>query len=286
MLSSHASDISKDVAAIGAQSKFVDLDGLTTHYIEAGEGPLLVLVHGGGAGADSWGNWRSCLSAYARKFRVIAYDMPGFGRTAKPDPSVYDYGQEARNRHLTALIRHLNHAAPAHLIGNSMGGATALGVAMTAPDLVRKLVLMGSAGLGISNPDPEAMRPFAAYDYSIEAMRTIMEHLGGPRFQFDEQLLQYRHALMQEPAARAAIDVIKRSKLTYTSEQIASVKAPTLVVGGKADKVAILARTYGYLELLENSWGFVLPHVGHWAMMESPREFVAITTAFFDEELF
>ncbi|WP_198083405.1 alpha/beta fold hydrolase [Variovorax sp. E3] len=286
MLSARASDISKDVASIGAQSRFVELDGLTTHYIEAGEGPLLVLVHGGGAGADAWGNWQSCLAAYAQKFRVIAPDMPGFGYTAKPDPSNYDYSQEARNRHLTALIRHFNHGAPAHVIGNSMGGATALGVAMNAPDLIRKLVLMGSAGLGISNPDPEAMRPFAAYDYSIEAMRTIMEHLGGPRFKFDESLLQYRHGLMQDPAARAAIDVIKRSKLTYTAEQISSVKTPTLVVGGKADKVAILARTYGYLELLENSWGFVLPHVGHWAMMESPRAFVAITAAFFDEDLF
>ncbi|WP_016835783.1 alpha/beta fold hydrolase [Herbaspirillum lusitanum] len=278
-------DIAAELAAIGAQSHYVEVDGIRTHYIEVGTGPLLVLVHGGGAGADSWGNWKSCLPAYAKNFRVIAPDMPGFGRTGKPDPSQYDYSQESRNRHLIALLEKLG-AGPVNIIGNSMGGATALGIAIERPDLINKMVLMGSAGLAIANPDPSYMQAFSSYDYTREAMRVLMKALAGPRYVIDEELLNYRHELMQDPAAQKAIDVIRRSKITYFKDVISSIKLPTLVVGGKEDQVAILARTYGYLELIENSWGFVLPHVGHWAMMEAPKEFVSITTAFFSKDLF
>jgi 2'-aminobiphenyl-2,3-diol 1,2-dioxygenase large subunit len=56
--------------------------------------------------------------------------------------------------------------------------------------------------------------------------------------------------------------------------------------GGKEDKVAVLARTYGYLELLDNSWGFVVPYVGHWVMIEAPREFAAITLDFLLDDAF
>jgi 2-hydroxy-6-oxo-6-(2'-aminophenyl)hexa-2,4-dienoate hydrolase len=278
-------DIAAELTAAGAQSHYVEVDGIHTHYIEAGAGPLLVLVHGGGAGADSWGNWSSCLPAYAKNFRVIAPDMPGFGRTGKPDPSQYDYSQESRNRHLIALLEKLD-TGPVNIIGNSMGGATALGIAIERPDLINKLVLMGSAGLGIANPDPSYMQAFASYDYSLEAMRSLMKALVGPAYVIDEKLLNYRHELMQDPAARKAIDVIRRSKITYFKDVISSIKQPTLVVGGKEDQVAVLARTYGYLELIENSWGFILPHVGHWAMMEAPKEFVSVTTAFFSQDLF
>ena len=278
-------DISAELAAMGASSRRVLADGLDTHYLEIGQGPVLILVHGGGAGADGWGNWRACLEAYARRFRVIAPDMPGFGRTAKPAPEDYDYSQPSRNRHMLAFMDALG-LDSVNLIGNSMGGATSLGVAMAQPGRVNKLVLMGSAGLGISNPDPTYMKAFAGYDHTVEAMRRLMRNLGGSRYEIDESLLMYRHALMQEPAAQVAIDVIRRSHLVYEREQIAAVRTPTLVVGGKEDKIAVLARTYGYLELMENSWGFVLPHVGHWAMMESPREFVAVTSAFFSDDLF
>lgn len=269
----------------GFTTGFVDAAGVRTHYLEGGSGPTLVLMHGGGAGADGWGNWRGCLDAYARHFHVLVPDMPGFGRSAKPDPADYDYSQAERTRHLIAFLdaRGVNKA---HLIGNSMGGATVLGVAMTAPDRVGKLVLMGSAGLAIANPNPGYIRTLVEYDYSLDAMRRIVAALAGPRFVIDEAVVAYRHALMQDEAARKALKAIVANKLTYDNDAIAAVRAPTLVVGGKKDEVAILARTYGYLELLENSWGFILPHVGHWAMMEAPAEFLAVTTSFLADGMF
>ncbi|MGV3480643.1 MAG: alpha/beta fold hydrolase [Sphingobium sp.] len=269
----------------GFAARMLEADGLETHYLEGGDGPALVLVHGGGAGADGWGNWRSCIDAYARHFRVLVPDMPGFGRTAKPDPADYTYDQAGRTRHLIAFLDALG-VAQAHLVGNSMGGATALGVAMERPERVAKLVLMGSAGLAIANPDPSYMKHLVGYDYTIEAMRRIVEALTASGHAIDEQAVLYRHELMQDERARKALKAIVSSKLTYERDAIAAVKTPTLVVGGKEDKVAIPARTYGYLELLENSWGFVLPHVGHWAMIEAPGEFLAVTAAFLRDDLF
>jgi pimeloyl-ACP methyl ester carboxylesterase len=74
--------------------------------------------------------------------------------------------------------------------------------------------------------------------------------------------------------------------MVYPKEQIASVQTPTLVVGGKLDQIAVPARIQGVLDLIPNSWGFILPHVGHWVMMEAPEEFVSVTTAFLAENMF
>lgn len=125
-------DISAELAAMGVSSRRVMVDGLDTHYLEIGQGPVLILVHGGGAGADSWGNWSACLEAYARRFRVIAPDMPGFGRTAKPAPQEYDYSQSSRNRHMLAFMDALGlHSV--NLIGNSMGGRRASALPWRSP---------------------------------------------------------------------------------------------------------------------------------------------------------
>ncbi|VVE20573.1 alpha/beta hydrolase [Pandoraea pneumonica] len=272
-------------ADIQAASHTVDVNGIETHYLDIGHGDPLILIHGGGAGADSWGNWRGCLEAYAKHFRVIAYDMPGFGRSAKPSPDVYEYTQQNRNRHLLGFIDALG-LERVRIIGNSMGGATGLGLAIDHPERVERLILMGSAGLNIANPDPSYIKNLQGYDYTLEAMQRIMRAMVGSRHVVDPVIVQYRHEIMQNEDARQAIQQITRAKLTYEREQIASVKTPTLVVGGKEDKVAVLARTYGYLELLDNSWGFIVPHVGHWVMIEAPQEFAVMTLGFLTDPAF
>lgn len=268
----------------------VEIEGVRTHYIEAGQGPALILIHGGGSGADAWGNWRACIGPYAERFRVIAVDMPGFGESDRPDPAEFDYGQTMRNRHMASFIEAVGGGEAQFVIGNSMGGATALGVTIERPELVRKLVLMGAAGLDVSNPDPAAKKALSAYDYTPEGMRKLVSVLAGSKFEIDDEMVVYRHALTMRPGARAAMAAIhnrlKDDPMTYPPARIASVTCPTLVVGGKEDQVAVLARTYGYLDLIPNSWGFILPHVGHWVMIEAPEVFVAITTAFLLGESF
>ena len=265
-------------------SHFVEVAGIRTHYVEAGDrgAPTLVLLHGGGAGADCVGNWRHAIPLLARDFRVLAMDLVGFGQSSKPDPTSYAYSQQDRNAHLAGFLTELG-LAPAILVGNSMGGATALGVAMQQPQLVRALVLMGSAGLNAEIT--ESLKPIVYYDFTPAGMERLVAALTAPGFKADEELIRRRYELSVEPDARRAYQatmqwIHAQGGLFYPEDALRTVTAPTLVVNGKDDRVVPLANAFRMLELLSNSWGYILPHCGHWAMIEAPEDFALATRAF------
>jgi 2-hydroxy-6-oxo-6-(2'-aminophenyl)hexa-2,4-dienoate hydrolase len=265
------------------QSKFVDASGIRTHYIEAGSAEPIMLIHGGGPGADGYGNWHSCIPRYARHFRVIAVDMLGFGKTQKPSPETFTYSQDARTDHLIAFIEAMG-IDRVNLIGNSMGGCTALGLCMKRPDLAKKLVLMGSAGIKTAGI-PAALAPLVNYDGTREGMQKVISVLTHANFRIDDAMLRYRLDLSNEPENRKALAatmqwVKSRHGLYYDEADIRRVKTPSLVVGGKDDPIVLPEHNYKFLELLENSWGYFIPHCGHWVMMEYPEEFTEVTTRF------
>src|SRR5581483_8780047 len=88
--------------------ELVETGGFRTHYLEEGSSLTdttpVILLHGGGAGADGWSNWRDCLPLFAKRRRVIAADLVGFGRSDKPDPTTFDYTQPTRNAQIVAFI--------------------------------------------------------------------------------------------------------------------------------------------------------------------------------------
>ena len=270
----------RDIA--GAESRYIDVDGINTHYYEAGAGEALILLHGGGAGADSFGNWRGCLARFAVHYHVYAVDIVGFGCTDKPDPQDYSYTQQARNEHIIAVIETLG-LDSVNLIGNSMGGSTSMGVAIERPDLVNKLVLMGSAG--VRAPITDELKSIMNYDYTTDGMLRIVRGLTNPDFRFDEELVNYRHGLSIENDTKRAYNAVmgwirEQGGLYYEEDYISRVTQETLVVNGKMDKVVPLSSAYKLLELIENSWGYILPGCGHWAMIEKPVEFTAATLSF------
>jgi 2-hydroxy-6-oxo-6-(2'-aminophenyl)hexa-2,4-dienoate hydrolase len=265
-------------------SHFVEVGAIRTHYVAAGDpaAPALVLLHGGGAGADSVGNWRQAMPLLARDFRVLAMDLVGFGQTGKPDPAKYAYSQQDRNAHLAEFLLALD-LAPAILVGNSMGGATALGVAMERPQLVRALVLMGSAGLNARIS--ESLKPIVYYDFTRAGMERLVAALTAPGFKADDELVRRRYELSVEPDTRRAYQatmewIHAQGGLFYPEDALRTVSAPTLVVNGKEDQVVPLANAFRLLELLRNSWGYILPHCGHWAMIEAPEDFAGATRSF------
>lgn len=262
--------------------KFVDVDGIRTCYLEAGEGDPLVLIHGGGAGANSYGNWFATIPMFALHFRTIAVDMLGFGDTDKPDEAGFEYSQQARNRHVAGFIRALG-LSGASLVGNSMGGATAIGVAVDQPDLVDKLILMGSAGLNAEITP--ALQPVLNYDFTREGMIRLIKVLANPDFPITDEMVTYRWQNSVDPAAMRAYKatmqwVRQQGGLFYAEDYIARVSQPTLVVNGKLDQVVTLEQAGRFLELIDNSWGYIMPHCGHWAMIEYPDDFSAAVTSF------
>lgn len=118
---------------------------LRLHYHEAGagNGPTVVMLHGGGPGASSWSNFGRNIAVLSRHFHVIAVDQPGYGHSDKhTEHEQYNrYSADA----VLALFDELG-IERAALIGNSLGGGTAVRFALDHPDRAGRLVLMGQAG--------------------------------------------------------------------------------------------------------------------------------------------
>ena len=130
-------------------------DDMRLHYHEAGDpdAPPVVLLHGGGPGASSWSNFSRNIGVLAEKFRVLAVDQPGYGHSDKHTE------HEQYNRYsATALLNLFDHLGieRAALVGNSLGGGTAVRFALDNPDRAGRLVLMGPGGLSVNlfAPDP------------------------------------------------------------------------------------------------------------------------------------
>ena len=152
--------------------------GYETHLYRAGAGnsPTVLLLHGGGPGAQAWSNWRPTLASLGEDLDVVAPDLVGFGETSHPDPA--PYGPAAwialRMEQLLALMDHLG-VDRADLVGNSLGGALTLNMAIHHPERVRRMILMGSGGPPFQ-VGPELMALLTFYDDpTAERLRSVLE---------------------------------------------------------------------------------------------------------------
>ena len=123
------------------EERRIEVDGLSTRYLEAGEGPPLVLLHALGESAV---DWRWVLPALARTHRVYAPDLPGFGGSGKPAAG---YSSAFFARFVAAYLDALG-VERAVVAGNSLGGLAVLRLALSEPERVGALALIDSAGLG------------------------------------------------------------------------------------------------------------------------------------------
>ena len=154
------------MSALDAESTshVVEIGGVPVRYHEAGTSPAdvgsgpgdagtLVFLHGGGPGASSWSNFGRNLGVFAQHYRTLMMDLPGYGKSAPRPPTAnfFTLGAHA----LLGLIDHLG-IDKVHLIGNSLGGGTALRFALNYPKRAGRLVLMGPGGLTLNvlAPDP------------------------------------------------------------------------------------------------------------------------------------
>jgi pimeloyl-ACP methyl ester carboxylesterase len=264
-------------------SHFVETAGYRTHYVTAGSGEPVILIHGGGAGADGLGNWHQCIPLYAADFRVYAYDMVGFGKSDAPDVNTFAYDKHSRTEQAIALIEALG-VGSVNIIGNSMGAAVALGVAMRRPDLLRKIVLMSSAGL--NRKVPPAIAAGATYKVTLESIRNVIRGLTRPGFEIDEDLVRYRFNLLnnkpdkQAAYAKTLQGIVDAGGLHYEESEIALIKTKALVFHGRDDQAIPVREGFRLLELLSEAHGYFIPHCGHWAMFEQTATFTRVSRDF------
>jgi 4,5:9,10-diseco-3-hydroxy-5,9,17-trioxoandrosta-1(10),2-diene-4-oate hydrolase len=142
-----------------------DGDGHPVHYYDSGpcaaapggsgrgDADAVVLLHGGGPGASAWSNFGRNMPVVAKRFRAVMMDLPGYGQTAARPATGHFFTVAADT--LAGLLDHLG-IEKVHLIGNSLGGGSAVRFALRYPDRVGRLVLMGPGGLTLNvlAPDP------------------------------------------------------------------------------------------------------------------------------------
>ena len=268
-----------------------EVRGITISYHEAGEAPglPLVMLHGGGPGASAWSNFGRALPGFAEDFRTILVDQPGFGWSDKPAVEGNYYRFAAQ--HVLGLLDELG-IERCHLLGNSLGGGTAMRLALMEPERVGRLVLMGPGGLALNifSPDPtegvKRLMDFAG-NPSREALRAFISCMVVDQKLVTDELVEERYADATAPGAREAMASMGMSFWNpETAEdgmlwrEAHRLRKHTLLTWGREDRVNPLDGAIAGLKLIPKAQLHVFPNCGHWAQIEAAEEFREIATGF------
>ncbi len=181
-----------------AASRYVVIDGIRTHYLEAGDGPTLLLLHGGAPGDCAEASWERNIDALATRHRVIAPDWTGYGGTDKVRDLADPLGRMVRHLARFTEVLDLGRTAAA---GLSMGGTLLVRDQASAQPLlaVDRMVLVSGGGF---SPDNAARRGLRGYDGSLAAMRQVIAAVfHDPSFAADEEFVRRRHGWSVLPGA-------------------------------------------------------------------------------------
>lgn len=264
----------------------ITANGIRTNYHDLGEGPPVLLIHGSGPGVTAYANWRLTMPALARRFRVIAPDMVGFGETERPPGYRYDMGNWVAQA--LGLLDALD-IDQAHVVGNSFGGALALAMAIRAPQRVGRLVLMGSVGVPFDiTPGLDAVW---GYTPSLENMRALLDIFAYDRSLVDDELARRRYAASVRPGyqdAFASMFPAPRQRwvdaMVSRDEDIRALPHETLIVHGREDRVIPLQNSLDLLQRIPRAQLHVFGRCGHWVQIEHAEAFNRIVDGFLAPE--
>ena len=264
------------------RGRFIDVGGLSTHYHDQGEGPVVVLIHGSGPGVTAHVNWQRVFPTMSHKFRVVALDMLGFGYTEVPEDVTYDV--DAWVTHLTRFLDALG-IDRCSVVGNSYGGAIAMHLALRSPERVERLVLMGSAGLTFDMT--EGLQAAWGYQPSRENMRDLLYRFAHDPGLVNETLVENRFQATLRPGVQEAFSAMfpeprqeALDALALDAEEVGRIDCEALVVHGRDDEVVPAAVSERIAELLPHSRLHVFPDCGHWVQIEKATEFEALVSSF------
>jgi 4,5:9,10-diseco-3-hydroxy-5,9,17-trioxoandrosta-1(10),2-diene-4-oate hydrolase len=284
-----------------ATSRFAETVMMRMRYHEAGsasgseagpDGELpVVMLHGGGPGASAWSNFGRNLPVFAERFRVLMPDQPGFGASAAPPVEGNYFTFSARA--LASLLDVLE-IGKVHLVGNSLGGGTAVRFALNYPERAGRLALMGPGGLSLNvfSPDPtEGVARLAAFAAppgpSKEKMAAFLRTLVFNGKLITGELVEERYAAASTPEALAAMASLGMSFYDpATAEdgmlwrEVHRLRNEVLLIWGREDRVNPLDGALVPLKQIRKAQLHVFSGCGHWAQLEKFEQFNTLVLDF------
>ena len=276
-----------------ASPRFITANGLRFAYLERGEGPLLLLLHGFPDNAETYEQTMDDFAAAG--YRAVAPFLRGYAPTEIPVSGSYDPLTLARD--VEALISALNPGGKAHLVGMDWGGTSVQAALVACPELIESAVIMNAAHpatLSRFATDPVQTRGVfhfwffqtdvaaAALAASDLAMVDYLWRLWSPDYEPGEHLASVRSTLATPgvlPAALRYYGALYRSAQERTFP-LGDITVPTMSIFGASDPTA----KYSDLEEPYFSGPYrriVLDDVGHWPHLERPEEFNRLTLDWF-----
>ena len=266
----------------------ITVDGVETQYLQAGAGPLLLLLHGHEQSAASW---RWVIPALARTHQVLALSLPGHGESG-PGADGHAPGADLAP-FVAAFLSAVGAEAPLDLVGHSAGGAIALRLTLADPARIRTLTLVDSAGLG------REVHPLLALDtlpvigelaVMISRMpggdlaRTSMSAamLFAQPWRIPAEFFTEQHALGRRPGQLEASTAMARAlfgphgQRQILLDRLPALSTPTLVVWGDRDYLLPVQQARAAVKNLPHGQLSVFPDCGHLPHVEHPNRFATV----------
>ena len=274
LLSSASAGAQQEVKPV---AKEVTVFGYKLHYLEAGSGAPVILLHGtGGEGA----RWTPQLQGLSSDFRVIALDQIGFGQSDKP---MTNYHSGVFAGFLAGFMKAIG-VPKASLIGQSMGAAVALSLAVEKPEMVERLVLVNGGGFrtGPRTTPPDWHARQIANAGTLAESREYMEKLYYDHSFVTDKLVEQN--LMQRLRSAYTIESMQnaadRGLGGVSEDEVRGIKAPTLLVWGANDKLSPPANADKLNAVIKGSRKVLIDKAGHYPFLEHPDKFNQVVREF------
>ncbi|MGW4029522.1 alpha/beta fold hydrolase [Streptomyces sp. NPDC004838] len=266
---------------------FVDVDGYRVRYRATGTGSPVVLLHGLGRSLEDWEPLRTALPTR----RLLALDLAGFGWSQAPP----DLGLASMAEHVAKSLDRLGVTAPVHLVGNSLGGAVAMRLAVHHPARVASLALANSAGFG-----REVTWALRVLDLPL--LWRLLLHPDKRSARTTERSLYYDPAFATTDRVDLALELARRPNAARTLRHVvrtlgslsgvhgdwrtdlltavAALDIPILVVWGTHDRILPPTHLANAANALPRARTHMFPRTGHMPQIERAEEFAALLDAF------
>jgi pimeloyl-ACP methyl ester carboxylesterase len=289
------------------QSQYADVNGIRLHYKSAGQGKLIMFVHGF---PEFWRGWQNQLIEFSKDHQAVAPDMRGYNLSSKP-AEIEKYHIKDLVEDLRALIEHLGHKKSI-MVAHDWGGAVAWSVAMRHPEWLDKLIIINSPHPAVfarellNNADQQEASQYMLMFRSAEAERILSENnylrLIGVLSEFGSQWkmtaeirLKYIEAWSQPGALTGSLNYYRASPLyPPTSRQdenqikdildlpleMLEIIVPTLVIWGELDRALLTGNLDGLEEYVHDLTIKRIPDGTHWVVHEQPGKINSLIRGF------